>query len=129
MEELFLAGLMRGDYNRGKNDMADEKSPIDPLTYKALSPSILQVKHYARYSILLTDEFNFQMRQVTHICENENKGTVAIVVQNFRDIERKEAIDEMRQKLIDLNGDPDRFTGDTRKKQPLVLEVEKKNAR
>lgn len=113
MEEMFLTNLMRGDYSRGGKNMPEEHSAF---SYKTLLPAILQVSRTLDYCTL-TDEFNFQSRQVTHVCRF--RDGVSMTTQNFRDIERKELIEEMRLKLIELKGDPDQFSGDGRKKQLL----------
>lgn len=66
----------------------------------------------------LTATFNFLTGQIIH--RDENSG--AIVVQSFGDIPRREAIEEMRKKLIELDGHPPE-TGPGKVKRAAGLEV------
>ena len=115
MEDMFLTGLMRGDYNRGGPAMPNID---DTRQFQAIAPCILvETRSYAACTI--TAEFNFQTRQMTQIARY-NGHISNQIVQNFDDLSRPLAIAEMEEKLRTLGGNPDLYKAPERKKQPLL---------
>jgi ankyrin repeat protein len=78
------------------------KKPTAPeAEYEALSKHTLEVREKGG----LTMQFNFWTQQVIITTRGPDKKTNQ-VVQNFADLQRKEAIDEAYEKLKELGGDP-----------------------
>lgn len=98
--------------------MAEPYSFDEDVEYEACRPGIISAKTYVGNGIYLTDIFNFRTQQVTHVCESNNQ--LSMTTQNFKSVERQEAIEEMRLKLIELGGDPNRFATNGLQKRPLM---------
>lgn len=74
-----------------------------------------ELGHNAAWSHKLTRVFNFKAAQVTTVyrewISNSNGSTVTsqMSLQNFSDVESQEEIRDMREKLIELGGNPPPF--------------------
>lgn len=120
MEDMFLMGLMRGDYSREGRPMPDENKKIarDEREFKIIQPCLLIESHTTSYGNRLTTEFNFQTRQIS--CALVTSNANSFTIQNFSDLPRPEAITEMEEKFRALGGNPDLYKTAERKKQPLI---------
>lgn len=82
----------------------------DSYRFTRLNDTSLEVRESDGLSMI----FNFWTQQVLY---RDHERAAPVVVQNFRDIQRQEAIDEAFQKLKELGGNPpDPHTGSVQKK-------------
>jgi len=114
---------MDNDYTLSILQSASEKLNSYSSSYAAIQTSSL------------TKTFNFQSAQVTTIVRDslfeshgsESGGSAAIstqmIIQNFSDIDSKEEIKLMHEKLVELGGHPPELSGTLKKTPPASVNL------
>jgi hypothetical protein len=86
-----------------------------------------ELGHNAAWAHKITRLFNFRAAQVTTVyrewISNSNGSTVTsqMVMQNFGDVESQDEIRAMREKLVELGGNPPPFGAELGKSRALNL--------
>jgi len=88
----------------------------DDQTYKRTGIYILEVTGNEGS---LKTIFNFWTQQVIHTLDKSSSGG-GIFVQNFRDVQRQQVIEDARNQLISLGGNPPELDGNTKMDKPVI---------
>ena len=116
--------------------MSEEFVKENDYTLSVVKQEVMELPSYGSYNaqrtLSLTRTFNFMSAQVTTVIRDslfeshgsESGGSAAIstqiIIQNFSDIDSKEEIKLMHQKLIEMDGKPPALPGTLDKKVPGI---------